>query len=122
MGKKSTFEDVFNALRDIMMQSAMELDCIRNSHGDYHLDTSHIMKNKKALFFGAVKINKNYVSFHLMPVYVFPELLQGLSPGLKRRMQGKSCFNFKEPDVELFKEIALLTKASYLRYQEAGYV
>lgn len=122
MSKKSTFEDIFNALRDIMMQSAMELDCIRNSHGDYHLDTRHIMKNKKALFFGAVKINKNYVSFHLMPVYVFPELLQGLSPGLKCRMQGKSCFNFKKPDVELFKEIALLTKTSYLRYQEAGYV
>jgi hypothetical protein len=33
---------------------------------------------------------------------VNPELANGLSPALKKRMQGKSCFNFKtppEPDV-----------------------
>jgi len=42
------------------------------------------MKNKKPMYFGSVKININYVSFHLMPVYVFPELLKNMSPALKR--------------------------------------
>jgi hypothetical protein len=42
-----------------------------------------------------VRKGKSYVSFHLIPVYMFPDLLKGLSPALEKRMQGKSCFNFK---------------------------
>jgi len=80
------------------------------------------MKNGQPLFFGAVNIKKNYVSYHHMPVYVFPELLDEISPELKKRMQGKSCFNFKKPDSELFKELESLTKLGYEKYQEAGYV
>jgi hypothetical protein len=33
-----------------------------------------------------------------MPVYYFPDLLHDISPALKRRMQGKSCFNFASID------------------------
>jgi hypothetical protein len=40
-----------------------------------------------------VQIKKNYVIYHLMPVYLNPGLLEGMSPGLRKRMQGKSCFN-----------------------------
>ena len=45
-----------------------------------------------------------------MPVYVNPKLLNNISPELKRRMQGKSCFNFKKIDESLFEELAVLTK------------
>ncbi|MEM7736150.1 MAG: hypothetical protein AAF267_10200 [Deinococcota bacterium] len=62
------------------------------------------------------------MSFYLMPVYVFPELLGGISPKLKKRMQGKSCFNFKQVDADLFEELRQLTAAGYQRYQEAKYV
>ncbi len=122
MGKESSFADVFASLKDILKKYAGDLNCVRDIPGDYYLDTRHKMRNKKPLFFGAVQIKKNYVSYHLMPIYVFPELLQKLTPGLKRRMQGKSCFNFKSPDIELFKEIASLTNAGFMRYKEAGYV
>ena len=74
------------------------------------------MKNKQRVFFGAVRVGKSYVSFHLMPVYVFADLLAGLSPELKKHMHGKSCFNFKTVDEELFKELARLTKASSTRF------
>jgi hypothetical protein len=58
---------------------------------------------------------KNYVSFHLFPVYVFPDLLDGISETLRARMQGKSCFNFRAPDAVLFQELAALTKAGLAR-------
>jgi hypothetical protein len=48
------------------------------------------------------------VSYYLMPVYVDPCLLDGISENLKRRMQGKSCFNFTETDQPLFKELTRL--------------
>ena len=38
-----------------------------------------------------------------MPVYMFPDLLDGISPELRRRMQGKSCFNFKKAESALLK-------------------
>jgi hypothetical protein len=37
------------------------------------------------VWFGAVRLGKAYVSYHLMPVYALPELLDGISPELKRR-------------------------------------
>ena len=63
------------------------------------------------LFFGAVRTGKRYVSFHLMPVYVHADLLLGISPELRKRMQGKSCFNFTRPDDALFAELETLTAA-----------
>jgi hypothetical protein len=48
----------------------------------------------RPLFCASVQINKNYVSYHLMPVYGNKALRDSLSASLKKRMQGKSCFNF----------------------------
>jgi hypothetical protein len=74
--------------------------------------------NGKPSWFGAVTTGKAYVSYHLIAVYAFPDLLNDISPELKKRMQGKSCFNFKAVDEELFKELASLTEASYKRCKE----
>ena len=89
---------------------------------DYTLNTRHIMKNRKPLFFGAVQIRKNYVSYHLMPIYVYPELVDDISPDLRKRMQGKSCFNFRKADIALFDELAALTERGYEKYREGRYV
>lgn len=88
----------------------------------YSLDTHHVMKNRKPLFFGAVRISKTYVSFHLMPIYVNPELAENLSSALTKRRQGKSCFNFVAPDETLFAELTKLTRAGYEDYVEQGYI
>lgn len=122
MSEESRFQDTFESLKSILAENADEMVFVKNEPDDFHLNTRYIMKNKQPMFFGAVRITKNYVSYHLMPIYVFSELLSGISPDLKRRMQGKSCFNFKTPDQTLFRELAELTAAGYRRYKEAGYV
>ncbi len=50
-----------------------------------------------------------------MPVYMYPDLLEGISPELKKRMQGKSCFNFKTLDDAQVEELARLTEQSFAR-------
>ncbi len=115
-------EIVFKELLTIMFPYAKKLVSTKDDATEVYVDTAHIQKNKKPLFFGAVQIKKAYVSFHLMPIYVKPELLEGLSPELKARMQGKSCFNFAASDKALFKELAALTKAGYASYKEQGFV
>jgi len=67
-----------------------------------------------------VEIKKNYVSYHLMPVYAFPELLESVSPELKKRMQGKSCFNFSKIDADTLKELAELTRKGFEKFKAEG--
>ena len=116
------FTAVFTELHKIMAPYAAKLDTKRDDATEIYVDTRHIQKNKKPLFFGAVQLKKSYVSFHLMPVYVKPELLASVSPELKSRMQGKSCFNFSAVEPALIKELAALTRASYASYKEQGFV
>lgn len=113
---------VFAELRAIMTPYAAKLDAKKDDASELYVDTRHLQKNKKPVFFGAVQVKKAFVSYHLMPVYGKPELLEGLSPKLKARMQGKSCFNFTEVDKPLFKELAALTKAGFASYKEQGFV
>jgi hypothetical protein len=113
---------VFTELRKVMAPYAARLVPMRVDDSELYVDTQHIQKNKKPLFFGAVQVKKSYVSFHLMPVYVKPELLATVSPELKARMQGKSCFNFAASEPALFAELAALTKAGYASYKEQGFV
>lgn len=116
MSHSVPFEDTFSALKKILQKQAKKLVVVVDQPGHYYLDTDIIMKNGKPLFFGAVQVKKNYVSYHLMPVYVFPELQDDLSPQLRKRMQGKSCFNFREPDRKLFRELDALTKIGFKKY------
>ena len=109
-GIRMPLNAVFTELRAIMAPYAARLDAKKDDATELYLDTRYLQKNKKPLFFGAVQIKNSYVSFHLMPVYTRPELLQGLSAGLKSRMQGKSCFNFSAVDKPLFKELAALPR------------
>lgn len=64
----------------------------------------------KPEMFGAVMVKKNYVSFHYMPVYLAPDYLDGVSADLRKRMQGKSCFNFTRADDPTISELRSLVE------------
>jgi hypothetical protein len=66
-------------------------------------------------YVAGTRMGVRYVSFYLMGVYGQPELLDGMSPKLRRRMQGKSCFNFSKVDEDLFAELKALAKESIER-------
>ena len=94
MTKQTDLMPVFNRLKQILLQAPDSARVTVDDAGNYSLNTPYSTRYKKELFLAAVQIKKNYVSYHLMPVYMHPELLEGISPPLKKRMQGKSCFNF----------------------------
>ncbi len=83
----------------------------------FAFNTRAMGPNKKPLFFAGAQARKGYVSFYLFPVYMFPDLLERISPQLRARMQGKSCFNFKEVDAPLFDELAKLTESGFERFR-----
>jgi hypothetical protein len=118
MPTQKDFHTVFEQLKKIMQKYEPRLVVIQDKPESYSLNTPFSEKYSKELFFGAVQVKKNYVSYYLMPVYMYPELLAGISDSLKKRMQGKSCFNFKASDKALFDELARLTRKSVDRVKQ----
>jgi hypothetical protein len=118
MAANEAFPLVFEQLKRILQKYEPHLLVTQNTPDSYSLNTPYSEKWQKELLFGAVQVKKNYVSFYLMPVYMYPDLLTGLSDGLQRRMQGKSCFNFKAVDKDLFKELAQLAHRSAARVKQ----
>ena len=119
MFPQTDFPLVFEKLKSILKPYAKDLTVTVDTSTAYSIDGLYSEKYKKPLFFGSAQIKKNYVSFYLMPVYMFPELLKDISPKLKKHMQGKSCFNFKQVEPELFKELKELTRISVERSRAA---
>ena len=115
-----TLRDVHRALRQVMAECEPDLVVVKDEHGDYYLDCRRPRAGNKPMFFGAVQIKKRYVSYHLMPVYVFPDLLADCPPALRKRMHGKSCFNFTKPDADLFAELRALTLSGLRRFRSAA--
>ena len=111
--------DVFDALVGIMKRQARGMLVTQDGPGGLQVSLDRQFRGKP-LWLGGVRRGKSYVSFHLMPVYMFPDLLASISPALKRRMQGKSCFNFREPDPALLKELEVLTKTGMARMKKDG--
>ncbi len=118
MPTQSDLSPVFEQLKNILKPYAQKLTLKTDTPGTYYLDGPHSEKWKKDLFFASAQIKKNYVSFYLMPVYMYPELVQDISPALKKRMQGKSCFNFKNVEPALFEELAALTRKGAEKFKQ----
>lgn len=107
------FQTIFARLRAILQEHASRFVASADKPHHYCLDVPFSPKFKKPFPIAWVKVSKSYVSFHFMPVYFAPELLKGISPGLRARMQGKSCFNFKVVDQQLFDELRRLTEKGF---------
>ena len=119
MPKEKDFNQVFQDLKGVMQPYEKDLVLKTDQLSRYYLDTHYVRDDGYVLMFGGVEIKKNYVSYHLMPVYAHLELLESLSPELKKRMQGKSCFNFTKIEADTLKELKELTKKGFEEFKKA---
>jgi hypothetical protein len=115
------FEFIFARLRAILESHSARLKISQDAPDHYCLDIPFSPKLKKAFPVAWVKTGKAYVSYHFMPVYMFPRLRDSMSKKLRARMQGKSCFNFKLVDEELFIELEQVTAKGLAMAREAGF-
>lgn len=111
------FRPVFEQLRAILQPFEPELTLKVNTDDNYYLAAAHSPRWRAEVMFGSVQIKKNYVSFYLMPVYMYPELLDDMSSRLRKRMHGKSCFNFTKVETDLLAELVELTERSFARFR-----
>jgi hypothetical protein len=119
----SDYPSVFAALKPILSKYSKRLSIKSDTPTEYTVLTksaSPFHQHKgEPLYFGSVRLGKAYVSFHLVPLYMCPELTKSIPPALKKRMQGKACFNFKTaPDPDLIAALKHLTEAGFKKWAD----
>jgi hypothetical protein len=114
-----TLEPVFLALRQRMMNASDGMDVATDEPGNLVMKTPWMEPGKKEpAWFGAVQQKKRYVSYHLMPIYAVAGLSADIAPELQKRMQGKSCFNFRTIEADLFDALEALTRKCAAAYAQ----
>ncbi len=92
----------------------------------YHLyveeEVSLFGKKPQQTYVAGVIQNKNYVSFHLMPIYSDPELIEDVIPELKKYMKGKSCFNIKKTSENLLKSVITVLNNGIQIYKKKKWI
>jgi hypothetical protein len=115
---KPEFEEVFAALKALMKKHERTLKVLKDEPQEYTLVTKSNSHRGQPMWFGSVRAGKAYVGYHLMPLYFNPPMNALVTPALKKRMQGKTCFNFKSVDEELFAELKTLTQGGIDSYRK----
>jgi hypothetical protein len=118
---KTGFPEVFSRLRAIAAKHAGRLQVTADTKAHYCLSITHSPKLGRGFPVVWVKVGKNYVSYHFMPVYMFPPLRQRMSAALQARMQGKSCFHFTKIDEVPLDELLTLTADGLAMCRKMGF-
>ncbi|MCU0485319.1 MAG: DUF1801 domain-containing protein [Anaerolineales bacterium] len=79
-------------------------------------------RKRKEVFFASLIIQKSYVGFYFMPVYIETELKTIFQPELLRLLKGKSCFHIKKLDEALLGQIEAALKTGFELYQQRGWI
>jgi hypothetical protein len=105
-----SFVGIFSCLKPVLSRHSKRLTVKVDTPTEYVVtgkSPSPFPQHKgQPLDFGYVRLGKSYVSIHLMALGM---TATAVSPELKKRMQGKTCFNFSsDPPNELLTELKRL--------------
>jgi hypothetical protein len=112
--QKKEFEAVYLRMAKMLQKHKDKLSVAIEKPGEFWMAVTGAMYRGKPLVFAGVRMGKNYVSYHLMSVYMREV---EISAALKKRMQGKACFNFASVNEKLFKELDQLTTSGLRDYR-----
>ena len=110
------FAAVHDRLRAILIAHRGDLVVTKDGPGGVAIEIPGL-EGKPWGYVAGTRLGKSYVSYYLMPVYATPNLVETLSPELRKRMQGKACFNFTKVDEALLAELDALTARGILGYR-----
>ncbi len=102
--RKAEVEKVWNVIRENMPSGYSE-----------EIDAKFLSFKTGKDWYVALANRKNYISLHLLPIYVYPELRAKFDAADKKSKSGKGCINFKKADdlpLEVIAEIISTTPAA----------
>jgi hypothetical protein len=79
-------------------------------------------RKRKGVYLAGLVIQKSFVGFYYMPIYVHTELKTVLAPELIKLLKGKSCFHIKKLDEALPGQIRAALETGYKFYQQNDWI
>ena len=79
-------------------------------------------RKKDELWFASALVQKGYVGFYYMPVYVDPSIKKLIKPGLLKCLKGKACFYIKKQDKEIFSQVKEALAIGYKEWHQRGWI
>jgi hypothetical protein len=120
------FKTIFDTLRDQLQSYQPPL--VNRADDDSHFDLWSVKdlviegRKRKDVFFAGVTIQKNFVGFYFMPVYVDTEIKNLFAPELLKLLKGKSCFHIKKLDEQLLGQINQALSEGFELYKQRGWI
>jgi hypothetical protein len=132
-GAAATLESVYNELVQLMKRHAppfrSDLPCVSGSKKGFQLAVPKPVAVPGAyggkpvhLQMSAAILQKDFVGFYLMCIYMEGPETKNLSPALLKLRKGKSCFHIKKLDDGLRKDIAAVLESGEKNYKERGWL
>ena len=109
----------FYALRAILQRHRPWLVVKPDKPGDYQAYGSGALRGKR-VHFARIRIGKRHVSFQLFPLDVERALTRAITPRLRKRMQGTSCFNFEKTDPAELRDLTKLVRLAATSFKKSG--
>jgi hypothetical protein len=79
-------------------------------------------RKRENLWFVSLLVQKGYVGFYYMPVYMNPLVRAKLKPELLKCLKGKACFHIRKKDPLILRQIEEALVIGYDAYKKFGWV
>ncbi len=79
-------------------------------------------RKKPGMWFVSALIQKGYVGFYYMPVYMNEPVRKQLQPELLKCLKGKACFYIKKDDPVIYAQIKDALKIGFADYRKRGWL
>ena len=117
---------IFKEIKELLKEYEGRLEVRSDTNEVYHLyGTKEVQVGKKlheGMYFASVMIKKGFVGFYFFPIYTHPAEFENLDEPLMNCMKGKSCFNIKKNDTDIYKGIKKALKKGYSFYKKINYI
>lgn len=128
----ATLEAIFDSLHQLLSQYSPPLKTksgtVRGKK-DFHLTIAKAVvvpgayENRPAeVGLAAIILQKGYVGFYFMPIYIEPAFKKELASSLIKLLQGKTCFHIKKLDDDLLGHIKHALDEGVKNYKRRGWL
>lgn len=111
--------EVFDRLRTVLDPYLGSMQVMQENERGVYLNTNALMKNRQPLFFAAVMLTGDHVSFYVQAVEMYPDLLADFAL-LEPHLEGLSCFVFDAVNDDQVEALQGVLAAGLARFKAEG--
>jgi hypothetical protein len=116
----------FTTLREILVSLASDLDVRADSGEKYELYGANKVtvqgRDLEGMYFASVVARKGGTSLHFFPIYTHPAEFVDLPAPLRKRMTGKSCFQFRTVHPDTAAGVRRMLEKGKRLYRKLGWI